>query len=134
LEKLQMMIVLLASTGVLCVGALVIAAARISWLPYPDTFTASKIERFLPHDTYNFAARRNYIRFAAELKQRFSTPSVLVIGAGIGGPGTYALVGDPAIRVVNSDLNPSNPTYVNADAHVLPFPECSFASMRGISY
>jgi hypothetical protein len=71
---------------------------------------------------------------AAELKQRFSTPSVLVIGAGIGGPGTDALVGDPAIRVVNSDLNPSNPTYVNADAHALPFPECSFASMRGISY
>jgi succinoglycan biosynthesis transport protein ExoP len=41
---------------------------------------------------------------------------------------------EAAIRVVNSDLNPSNPTYVNADAHVLPFPECSFASMRGISY
>jgi ubiquinone/menaquinone biosynthesis C-methylase UbiE len=85
-----------------------------------------KIEQFLPSRTNNFAARRNYSRFAAELKARSCHPTVLIVGAGDGGKGTEVLASDSALRIINSDRRPSNPNCVAADAHDLPFPDSSF--------
>src|SRR5262245_52731611 len=85
---------------------------------------ASMIERLIPSDTNNFAANRNYLRFAAELKKSSLHPVILVVGAGDGGTGTEVLNGN-GLEIINSDVTPHNGCIV-ADAHNLPFDDSSF--------
>lgn len=81
----------------------------------------------LPHDTNNFAAEKNYSRFALELRYRNKVSNVLVIGAGDGnGTGIKALASHPGIKVISSDIAPRAEGIICVDAHSIPFPDESF--------
>jgi SAM-dependent methyltransferase len=84
------------------------------------------LERYLPSDTNNFAARSNYLKFRKLLLERNASPVVLVIGAGEGGVGTEML---SDLRLINSDISRKSTTNIVADAHHLPF---SNATLDGV--
>lgn len=73
----------------------------------------------------NAEARQQCEVFVKSLKDTNPSPRVLIIGGGERGIGTEQLYDDPDIEVVSFDVYVSPNTQLIADAHDIPFRDCS---------
>lgn len=82
--------------------------------------------RFFPHVGKNYRAHENYIQLASLLKGIGPQPRLLIIGGAIAGVGSHAVLGDPTIDVVETDVAVRSRTMLVCDAHDLPFVDACF--------
>lgn len=90
---------------------------------------AQRLDRWLPSLTANVGSWENFQRLAALVCASAGPgrqPRVLTVGAGDGGAGSQALVADPRIESVSSDVALGPRIDVVCDAHALPFAAGSF--------
>ena len=80
----------------------------------------------MPKMSHNVAARKVLQQMRDHLLARSERPSVLVVGSGEVGAGLDALLGDPAIEVVESDISIGPRVQCICDGHDLPFADASF--------
>jgi len=84
------------------------------------------LRRLVPAISVNVAARRNFGLMSILLHRRTPTPRVLVVGAGTLGEGFGALLSDPTIELVETDVSLSSRVCIICDGHDLPFDDQSF--------
>lgn len=82
--------------------------------------------RIVPKPIGNIVGEANLRLLARRLREETDSPAVLVIGGGSLGVGIDALVGDPAFRVVESDIVFGPRTNLVCDAQALPFADGTF--------
>jgi len=92
----------------------------------PPPAVPSRIRRAMPDITRNVNGARNLARFAGLLLERSAAPRVLVVGGRIAGCGMEAVLGHPALEVVETDVSFGPRTALVCDAHRLPFADGSF--------
>lgn len=97
---------------------------------YFDT-TPSKLYMFLsshlPNLSLNVASNRNFERFQQKLLRKKENSRVLILGCGINpGIGSAALLNQPTIEVVETDVSWGPRTGLICDAHDIPFADGSF--------
>ena len=80
----------------------------------------------MPTLSHNVAARKTLKQMRNHLLQRSERPSVLVVGGGEVGAGLDALLDDPAIEVIESDVSIGPRVQCICDGHDLPFADASF--------
>lgn len=80
----------------------------------------------MPTMSHNVAARKILKQMRNHLLQRSERPSVLVVGSGEVGAGLDALLDDPAIEVIESDISVGPRVQCICDGHDLPFADASF--------
>jgi SAM-dependent methyltransferase len=68
----------------------------------------------------------NIDRFVGLAKRSSARPSILIIGSGTQGNGTEALWADASVARTGIDIYPSQTVDYIADAHFLPFKDCTF--------
>jgi uncharacterized protein YbaR (Trm112 family) len=78
------------------------------------------VDRRLPTLGRNLKAKQNYERLAQLLLERCANPVVLVVGGSVLGQGIEALLGQPRIQLVETDVTFGPRTRVICDAHDLP--------------
>jgi hypothetical protein len=83
------------------------------------------LHELLPPLSHNHKAERNFAEFHDRLGHAGSI-RILVVGSGILGAGMRALVDDPKLTVVESDVFVGPRTSLVCDAHDLPFEDASF--------
>ena len=74
----------------------------------------------------NVKGAANYARFAELLSARSESPKVLVIGGSILGEGMQALVNQPSIELIETDVSFGPRTQLILDAHDIPFEDETF--------
>lgn len=74
----------------------------------------------------NKMARKFCARLVSDLRANCDRPCILVIGGGTVGSGARALYGASDIDVIGTDVYQSDNVVLVADAHQLPFADCSF--------
>lgn len=79
-----------------------------------------------PEIGHNLKARANYERMAQLLFKRGGNPLVLVIGGSIVGKGMHAILSQPTIRFIESDVSFGGKVSLICDAHDIPFADHSF--------
>jgi SAM-dependent methyltransferase/uncharacterized protein YbaR (Trm112 family) len=79
-----------------------------------------------PAISRNVKGRANYEQLARHLREDTSVPRVLVVGGGLQGAGMEALLADPAVEVLQTDVVAGPRTEMICDAHGLPFADGSF--------
>lgn len=87
------------------------------------------IDRLLPSLTLNLSSRENYALLAELVRAEAGAhrrPCVLIVGAGDGGIGSEALLDDPRIDCVETDIALGPRTHIVCDAHDLPFADGAF--------
>ena len=84
------------------------------------------LKSLVPDISRNIKGRQNYEQFAKLLLSQSTHPKVLVIGGSILGKGTEAIVGNPDIELVETDVSFGPRTTVICDAHSIPFANNSF--------
>lgn len=84
------------------------------------------MRRFIPDISRNIKGRENFKKLRKLLLSQSSTPRVLVIGGSILGAGMEALLEQPGIELVESDVTFGPRTALMCDAHNLPFETGSF--------
>lgn len=82
--------------------------------------------RFFPNVGKNYRAEQNYAQLASLVKGAGTRPRLLIIGGAIGGVGARAVLGDPTIDVVETDVAVRSRTMLVCDAHDLPFADTCF--------
>jgi len=87
---------------------------------------AGSIKRFLPRLGGNNKAKQNYQEMAGLLLRQSPNPTVLIIGGSILGDGTEALLAEPRIELVESDVSFGPRTQLISDAHEIPFADGTF--------
>lgn len=90
---------------------------------------AQLLDRWLPSLTANIGSRENFQRLAELLSAGPGyrrQPLVLIVGAGDGGAGSRALLDDPRIDCVETDVALGPRIQVVCDAHDLPFATGTF--------
>jgi SAM-dependent methyltransferase/uncharacterized protein YbaR (Trm112 family) len=80
----------------------------------------------LPRLGRNVKAAQNYRKFAGLLATARPAARVLVIGSGEVGQGLDAILGNPALTLVETDVTPGGRTVLVCDAHDLPFADQTF--------
>ena len=84
------------------------------------------IKRLLPRLGRNIKGKRNYQELARLLLSQSPNPRVLVIGGSILGDGMEALLANPHIELVETDVSFGPRTQLVSDAHEIPFAEGTF--------
>ena len=84
------------------------------------------VRRALPSMDCNLSSSENLRDLARRLTEVPGAPAVLVLGGGILGEGMEALVSDPRIDLVESDIFFGPRSALLADAHDIPFADESF--------
>jgi SAM-dependent methyltransferase len=79
-----------------------------------------------PAISRNVKGRENYARLLRHLREAAPAPRVLVVGGGLQGAGMEALLADPAVELLQTDVVPGARTELICDAHGLPFADGSF--------
>jgi SAM-dependent methyltransferase len=82
--------------------------------------------RLLPEMSRNVAAKGVLARMRETLLRQSRRPRVLVIGAGVMGVGLEAILDEPAIEAVESDVSLTPRVQLISDAHDLPFAAGTF--------
>ncbi len=102
-------------------------AGRVSPTTEPRWLRLKKrLDHALPTLGKNLGSKENFEHFGELLLERVSNPVVLVVGGRIPGQGFEALISQPAIRLVETDVSFGPRTQVVCDAHDLPFPNGAF--------
>jgi SAM-dependent methyltransferase len=102
-------------------------AAALRAPPAPGPGPARRLVRALtPSISRNVKGAANYAQLARLLREETSVPSVLVVGGGVQGEGMDALVSDPAVELLQTDVLAGERTELVCDAHGLPFADDSF--------
>jgi SAM-dependent methyltransferase len=87
----------------------------------------SLLSRIMPDINLNVRAPRNYTKLARLLRERSTSPRVLVIGGRVLGYGMDRLLQNcPGIELVETDVAFGLRTALICDAHDLPFDDASF--------
>ena len=90
----------------------------------------SKLERatvnLIPSNILNLNTEKNYRQFTELLLQNSDRPKVLIIGGGTVGQGAEALLENPAIEIIETDVVLTSRIDIICDAHQLPFADNSF--------
>jgi len=86
----------------------------------------SLLRRIEPSISRNRNAPANYARFTALVKERSERPRVLIVGGQVVGSGMDALVLDPSICLVETDVGMGDRTQAIVDAHDIAFADGSF--------
>jgi SAM-dependent methyltransferase len=81
--------------------------------------------RWAPSIGWNLKSAENYERFT-DMLQSAQNPAVLVIGGGIAGKGMAALLRNPNIEFVETDVQLAPRAQLVCDAHDLPFEDAAF--------
>jgi SAM-dependent methyltransferase len=96
-----------------------IKAAAEAVRPLPQRTVRGAILRALPSLSRNYSGEAN-LRLLVELIQSRERPKVLIVGGGSVGVGVEALLRDPEIEVLESDIFVGDRTNLCCDAHQLP--------------
>src|SRR5690349_22766813 len=91
----------------------------------PAGFLRRLGRQMVPANGRNLKARQMYQALAAELRQRHGAPRVLVIGGGALGSGIEALLADPSMVVLETDVYLGPRASLVCDAHDIPFADGS---------
>jgi SAM-dependent methyltransferase len=94
-----------------------------AWGPWE---VAERVSRLLPTDSRNVCAETNLRRLAGLLEGRTGRQRLLVVGGGTVGVGFEALLRQPDLEVVETDVFLGPRTQVVCDGHDLPFRDGSF--------
>ena len=92
--------------------------------PKPSLFR--RLRAMLPSLSMNFNSRRNFTRFADELRKRSPQSRVLVLGGRILGDGMDVLVDQPGVELIETDLCIGPRVQMICDAHRVPFADNTF--------
>ncbi|BAZ68533.1 MAG: methyltransferase domain-containing protein [Pelatocladus maniniholoensis HA4357-MV3] len=92
----------------------------------PKNKLLEALKSLIPEISLNIKSRKNYKHFAEILLSLSSHPKVLVIGGSILGKGTEAIVDNPKIELVETDVSFGSRTTIICDAHSIPFANNSF--------
>jgi len=84
------------------------------------------LRRLVPAIGENLEAQENFGRLARLLLEQTTHPRVLVLGGSILGQGMEALVEDPDVELVDTDVSFGPRTSLICDAHDIPFDDESF--------
>ena len=87
---------------------------------------ARTIDRMIPSLAINVGSTDNFRRFTQEILKNAVSPKVLVVGAGEIGQGLDALIAEPHIQVLESDVALGERTQIVADCHAIPFETGTF--------
>ena len=90
----------------------------------------SKVERFLvdliPSINFNLKGKTNYNKFTELLLKQNENPKVLIVGGSIVGQGMEALLSDPSLELIESDVAFGPRISIICDVHNIPFDDSSF--------
>lgn len=92
----------------------------------PKNKLLENLKRLIPNITVNIKSTENYQHFVKLLLKKSNKPKVLVIGGSILGKGTEAIVDNPNIELVETDVSFGPRTTLICDGHSLPFADNSF--------
>jgi len=102
---------------------------RVTTAPLHETRWKKRLKGLLPGLSKNYVARQNYARLSQLLAQAQPADGaslVLVVGAGNLGQGLDALLDQPHIRLVETDVSFGRRIALIADAHDIPFADGAF--------
>jgi SAM-dependent methyltransferase len=85
-----------------------------------------RLSRLAPTVHRNVIGRRNFLAFSRHVLDGCAAPRVLVIGSRVLGDGMEALTENPAIVVIESDVEAGPRPAVLFDAHDIPFIDATF--------
>jgi SAM-dependent methyltransferase len=84
------------------------------------------VRALTPSISRNVKGAANFARLAYALREQAAEPRVLVVGGGLLGEGMQALLDDPEIEVLQTDVRLGPRNGLVCDAHDLPFEDGSF--------
>lgn len=90
-----------------------------------ESFIKRLFQALTPSISKNYVAEQNIKRLQKLLRQ-IRSPKILVIGGSIIGQGMEALLNDPRIQCIETDVSMSERVHAICDAHQLPFKNACF--------
>jgi SAM-dependent methyltransferase len=90
-----------------------------------DVRIVTWLKRLVPDNGYNLSADRNFRKLRGLLSRQART-RVLVVGGGVLGRGIDALLKEPSLDLVETDVWLGPRTQLICDAHDIPFTDASF--------